>query len=223
MGWYNHHLEDSTGSQEGSRASCMGSVVGKERVPVGVSPPSLTGRCNLGWLGHVGHRVVRLGQLVLDPVVGAECVVRCRAAVVSVAVPLAPGLEEDRQRAHVRLLHRLDKGQDVRKDVVVHILGAKAGSLTLVLQHHGVPVAVLDLVQAVVSVPVERLASRRTPLSGRRESGSLCDLPNHPVDTTAASCVAVPQEENVLVRARVPGGALLGERWLLMERGVMIN
>ena len=201
----------------------MGSIVGKERVPVGVSPPSLTGRCNLGWLGHVGHRVVRLGQLVLDSVVGAECVVRRRAAVVSVAVPLAPSLEEDRQRAHVGLLHRLDKGQDVREDVVVDVLGAKAGPLTLVLQHHRVPVPVLDLVQAVVSVPVERLASRRTPLCGRRESGSLCDLPNHPVDATAASCVAVPEEENVLVRARVPGGALLGERWLLMERDVMID
>ena len=25
------------------------------------------------------------------------------------------------------------------------------------------------------------------------------------------------------MRARVPGGTLLGERWLLMERGVMIN
>ena len=74
-----------------------------------------------------------------------------------------------------------------------------------------------------MSVPVERLASRRTPLCGRRESGSFRDLPNHPVDTTAASCVAVPQEENVLVCARVPGGALLGERWLLMERDVMID
>ena len=132
----------------------MGPVVGKEGVPVGVSPPSLTGRCNLGWLGHVGHRVVRLGQLVLDSVVGAECVVRCRAAVVSVAVPLAPGLEEDRQRAHVGLLHRLDEGQDVGEDVVVNILGAKAGSLTLVLQHHSVPVPVLDLVQAVMRMPV---------------------------------------------------------------------
>ena len=74
-----------------------------------------------------------------------------------------------------------------------------------------------------MSVPVERLASRRTPLCGRRESGSLCNLPNPPVDPAATSCVAVPQEENVLVCARVPGGALLGERWLLMERGVMID
>merc|ERR1712200_300588 len=132
-------LENCAGSQEGSRASRMGSVVGKERVPIGASPPSLTGRGNLGWLGHEGHRVVRLGQLVLDSVVGAECVVRCRAAVVSVAVPLAPSLEEDRQRTDVRLLHRLDEGQDVGEDVVVDVLGAKAGPLTLVLQHHGVP------------------------------------------------------------------------------------
>ena len=66
-------------------------------------------------------------------------------------------------------------------------------------------------------MPVERLASRRTPLRGRRESGSFCNLPNHPVDATAASCVAVPEEENVLVRSRVPGGALLRERWLLKE------
>ena len=113
----------------------MGSVVGKERIPAGVRPPSLPCRSHLGWLGHVGHRAVGLGQLVLNPLKGAESVVWGRAAVASVAVPLAPGLEEDRQCAGIRLPHGLHESQHVGEDVAVHILGTKAWPLALILQH----------------------------------------------------------------------------------------
>ena len=196
----------------------MGSVVGKERVPVGVSPPSLTSRGNLGRLGHVGHRVVRLGQLVLDPVVGAECVVRRRAAVVSVAVPLAPGLEEDGQCADIGLSHCLHKDPDIRKDVVVHVPGTKAWSLTLILEDNRIPVSILDPVQAVVCMPLKRFTSRSTSICGCREAGALGELLNkevHCIAAASAVCVAVAKEENVLVGAAVSRIALLWESRIL--------
>ena len=193
----------------------MGSVVGKERIPARISSPSLPCRSHLGWLGHVGHRAVRLGQLVLNPLKGAESVVWSRAAVPSVAVPLAPSLEEDRQRAGVCLPHRLHESHDVGEDVAVHIRGAEAWPLALILQHYRVPVPVLDQVQAVARVPVQCLASRRVSLCGRREAGALGNSTNQTVNSVAACSVAVAKEEDVLVGAVASGLALLWESRLL--------
>ena len=110
----------------------MGSVSVKEGIPVGIRPPSLTHRSHLGWLGHIGHGVVSLSQLVLNTLKGAEGIVWRRTAVHCVAVSLSPSLEEDRQCAGIGLPHCLHKSHDVRDDVVVHILGTKAWPLTLI-------------------------------------------------------------------------------------------
>ena len=209
------HLEDGAGSQEGSRTGCMGSVVGKESIPARISSPSFACGSHLGRLGHVGHRAVRLGQRVLNPLKGAESVVWGRAAVPSVAVSLAPGLEEDRQRAGICLPHRLHESHDVGEDVAVDIRGAEAWPLTLILQHDCVPVPVLDQVQAVVRVPVQRLASRRVSLGRCRESGALGNPTNQTVNSVAARRVAVAEEEDVLVGAVASGLALLRESRIL--------
>ena len=209
------YLEDGAGSQEGSRTGCMGSVVGKKRIPARISSPSLPCRSHLGGLGHVGHRAVRLGQLVLNPLKGAESVIWSRAAVPGVAVSLAPGLEEDRQRAGVGLPHRLHESHDVGEDVAVHIRGAEAWPLALILQHNRVPVPVLDQVEAVACVPVQCLASRRVSLCGRREASALCNSTNQTVNSVAACRVAVAKEEDVLVGAVPSRVALLWESRLL--------
>ena len=65
----------------------------KQGIPVAVRSPGLSDRGHLGWLVHVSVRVVALGQLVLDPLVGAEKVVD--AAVLAVAVSFPPGLVEE--------------------------------------------------------------------------------------------------------------------------------
>ena len=75
-------------------AACMGAVITEEGVPVGICPPSLPCRSHLGWLGHISHGVVSLSQSVLNPLKGAEAVIGSRAAVLSVAVLFAPGLED---------------------------------------------------------------------------------------------------------------------------------
>jgi len=201
----------------------MGSVVCKERIPVGVRPPSLPCRSHLGWLGHVGHCAVGLGQLVLNPLKGAESVVWGRAAVASVAVPLAPSLEEDRQRAGIRLPHCLHKSQNVGEDVAVHILGSKAWPLALILKHNRVPVAVPDPVEAVACVPVQCLPSRRAPICRCREAGALRNLTNHTVNSIAASRVAVAKEEDILVGAVVSGLALLWESGLRVGAGKRVT
>jgi len=204
-------LEDGAGGEEGSRTGCVGSVVGKERIPVGVSPPSLPCRSHLGRLGHIGHGAVSLRQLVLNPIKGTESVPRGRTAVLSVAVPLSPGLEEDRQCADIGLPHCLHKSQDVRDDVAVHIAGTKAWSLTLVLKHNSVPVPVLDPVEAVGCVPVERLPSWGAAFCGGGEASAFSNLANHIVNSIATSGVAVAKEEDVLVGVAVSGGALFWE------------
>ena len=193
----------------------MGSVVGKERIPVGVSPPSLPCRSHLGRLGHIGHGGVSLRQLVLNPLKGTEIRVLSRVAVLSVAVPLSPGLEEDRQCADIGLPHCLHKSQDVRDDVAVHIAGTKAWSLTLVLKHNSVPVPVLDPVEAVGCVPVERLPSWGAAFCGGGEASAFSNLANHTVNSIAASGVAVAKEEDFLVGVAVSGSALFWESRIL--------
>jgi len=197
----------------------MGSVIRKERIPVGVRPPSLPCRSHLGRLGHVGHCVVRLGQLVLNPLKGAESVVWSRAAVASVSISFAPSLEKDWQCADIRLLHCLHKSQNIGEDVAVNILSSKAWSLALILQHNSVPVAVLDPVEAVARVPVERLSSRRAAFRRCGEAGALGNLTNHTVNSVTASRVAVAEEEDVLVGAVASGLALLWESRLGVRAG----
>jgi len=206
--------EDGGGGKEGSFAACMGAVTGKEGVPVRICHPSFPYWSHLGGLGHISHGVVCLGQLVLNALEGAEGIVRGGAAVLSIPVPLSPGLEEDRQCADIGLPDCSHENPDVREDVVVHIGWPKAWSLTLILEDNRVPVSVPNLVQAVLSVRIECRSSRRMAISGCRESGSLGKLLNHDIHTTAAVCVAVAKEENVLVGAAVPGSALLWE-WRL--------
>jgi len=203
-------------------AACMGAVITEEGVPVGICPPSLPCRSHLGWLGHISHGAVSLSQSVLNPLKGAEAVIGSRAAVLSVAVLFAPCLEEDRQCTDIGLSHRLHKGPDVRKDVVVHISGTKARSLTLILEDDSIPVSVLDPVQAVGCVPLECLASGRTSVCGCREAGALGELLNkevHCIAAASAVCVAVAKEENVLVGAAVSRIALLWESRIRVGTG----
>ena len=197
----------------------MGSVSVKEGIPVGIRPPSLTHRSHLGWLGHIGHGVVSLSQLVLNPVKGAEGVVWCWTTVHTVTVPLSPGLEEDRQGADIGIPHRLCKSQHVGNDVVVHILGTEAWPLALILENNRVPVSVLDPVQAVGCMPLECLTPRRTSFCGCGEACALGDHTNQEVQCNAASavCVAVAKEKNVLVGAVVSRLTLLRESRLLYD------
>jgi len=199
----------------------MGAVSVKEGIPVRIRPPSLTHRSHLRWLGHISHGVVSLSQLVLNPIKGAEGVVWGWTAVHSVAVPLSPGLEEDRQGADIGIPHRFCKSQYVGDDVVVHILGTEAWPLALILEHNRVPVAVLDPIQAVGCMPLECPTSGRTSLCGCREAGTLGDLTNQEVQCNAASavCVAVAKEKNVLVGAVVSRLALLWESGLSVGAG----
>jgi len=195
-------------------AARMGAVMNEEGVPVRPCPPSLPCRSHLGWLGHISHGVVSLSQLVLNPLKGAEAVPWGRAAVPSVTVPLAPGLEEDGQCADIGLSHCLHKDPDVRKDVVVHVPGTKAWSLTLILEDNRIPVSILDPVQAVVCMPLKRFTSRSTSICGCREASTLCELLNkevHCIVTASAVGVAVAKEKNVFVGAAVSGIALLWE------------
>jgi len=211
-GWHIPDLPEDGGScKESSFAVCMGAVTAKERVPVRICPPSLPNRSHLGGLGHVSHGVVSLGQLVLNPLIRAEGVVWGRTAVVSVTVPLSPGLEEDGQCADIGFPDCSHKNLDVRNDVAVHILGPKAWSLTLILEDNRVPVSAPNLANAVVGMVIECRSSRRIFICGCRESGSLGELLNQDVHTTAAVCVAVAKEENVLVGVAVSGGTLLWE------------
>merc|ERR1711936_497620 len=176
-------------------------------------------RSHLGRLGHIGHRAVSLCQLVLNPIKGTESVPRSRAAVLSVAVPLSPGLEEDRQCTDIGLPHCLHKSQDVRDDVAVHIAGTKAWSLTLVLKHNSVPVPVLDPVEAVGCVPVERLPSWGAAFCGGGEASAFSNLANHTVNSIATSGVAVAKEEDFLVGVAVSGCALFWESRIRVGAG----
>ena len=193
----------------------MGSVVCKKRIPVRIRPPSLPCRRHLGWLGHVGHCAVGLGQLVLNPLKGTEVRVLSRVAVLSVAVPLSPGLEEDRQCADIGLPHCFRKSHDVRYDLAVRIPGTKAWPLTLVLKHNSVPVPVLDQVEAVGCVPVERLSSWGAAFCGGGEASAFSNLANHTVNSIATSGVAVAKEEDFLVGVAVSGSALFWESRIL--------
>jgi hypothetical protein len=207
----------------------MGTVNTEEGVPVRICPPSLPCWSHLGGLGHISHAVVSLSQLVLNPLKGAEGVPWGRAAVASVTVHFAPSLEEDRQCADVGLSHCLHKCPDVRKDVVVHIPGTKAWSLTLILEDNHIPVSVPDPVQAVGGMPLQCLTSRRTSICGCRKAGALGDLLNNKVHwftTSGSVCVAVAKEKNVLVSAAVSGIAFLWESRLRVgtcKRGTRVS
>jgi len=199
----------------------MGAVSVKEGIPVRIRPPSLTHRSHLSWLGHIGHGVVSLSQLVLNPIKGAEGVVWGWTAVHSVTISLSPGLEEDRQGADIGIPHRFCKSQYVGNDVVVHILGTKAWPLALVLEHNCVPVSILDPVQAVGCMPLKCPTSGRTSFCGCGEACTLCNLTNQKVQRNAARavCVAVAKEKNVLVGAVVSRLALLWESGLRVRAG----
>ena len=81
-------LQHGAGSQVGSWAARMTSISSKQTVPVAIVPPSLTSRGHTGWLGHICHGCVGLGQLVLNTFKGAEDLMM--TTVLGVSISLAP-------------------------------------------------------------------------------------------------------------------------------------
>ena len=81
-------LQHGAGSQVGSWAARMTSISSKQTIPVAIVPPSLTGRGHTGWLGHICHGCIGLGQLVLNTFKGAEDLMM--TTVLGVSISLAP-------------------------------------------------------------------------------------------------------------------------------------
>jgi len=172
----------------------MGAITSEEFVPIGPSSPRFTRRSNDCWLVDVGESVVALGESVLDTLEGTEVI--SLPTVLRISVSLPPGLVEDRQSAIVLRSDSIYKCEGVWQGVVVNHIFWEAGSLALILQDHHVPVSVVNMSEAVGSVPFKVNSPRCLAVIVNSITSVLGKTRDHMTERTG---VAVTKEQNPLI------------------------